>query len=83
MSCNAFSVDKGLMDPSEQEAEIKRKMNAISKESILLIDSSKFARMAPITTCLIDVFSTIISDKCLPDSEVYKIEEKGLKVYRA
>jgi len=82
MSGNAFSVEKGLMDPNEQEAEIKRKMSAMSQESILLIDSSKFTRMAPITTSPIKVFSTIITNKELPGTEALKIENMGLKVYR-
>jgi DeoR family transcriptional regulator, aga operon transcriptional repressor len=82
MSGNAFSVEKGLMDPNEQEAEFKRKMIEVAGESVLLIDSSKFGHMAPITTCSVAAFSTVISDKGLPDSEVNKLEKLNLKVYR-
>jgi DeoR family transcriptional regulator, aga operon transcriptional repressor len=82
MSGNAFSVEKGLMDPNEQEAEFKLKMIEVAQESLLLIDSSKFGRMAPITTCPAKAFSTLVSDRNLPDSEVDKLEKLQFKVYR-
>jgi DeoR family transcriptional regulator, aga operon transcriptional repressor len=82
MSGNAFSIEKGLMDPNEQEAEFKAKMAEVAQESLLLIDSSKFGRMAPITTCPARVFSTIVSDRNLPDSEVDRLKNLRFKVYR-
>ncbi len=82
MSGNAFSVEQGVMDPNEQEAEMKRRMIQKSRESILLIDSTKYARMAPITTCGLASFSTIVSDSKLPEPEVHRIEALGIKLFR-
>jgi DeoR family transcriptional regulator, aga operon transcriptional repressor len=82
MSGNAFTAEKGLMDPNELEAEFKRKMIEVAQESMLMIDSSKFGRMAPITTCTANAFSTVISDRNLSDAEVEKLKRLNMRIYR-
>ena len=41
-SCRGASIDIGLTDPSEEEAELKRVMIQHSKLRVLMLDSSKF-----------------------------------------
>jgi DeoR/GlpR family transcriptional regulator of sugar metabolism len=41
-SCRALSVDKGLTDISEEEAELRSIMMKNTKKAVLLMDSSKF-----------------------------------------
>lgn len=44
-SCIGISLLRGLFDPSEEEARVKRKMIEVSDKKILLCDSSKFDLM--------------------------------------
>ena len=62
MSGNAISVERGLMDPSMEEAAFKKKLIAASEEVILLADNHKFTRLSTYKVCAIDAFDEIITD---------------------
>jgi len=83
LSGNSVSVEKGLMDPIEQEADFKRKMVEVAEKSILLAGHSKFGRIAPFSDCQITAFDTVVSDINLSDEIVKKLENLSIKVYRA
>jgi DeoR family fructose operon transcriptional repressor len=80
LSGNAFSVDRGLMDPNEVEPEFKRKMIEIAQESILMVDHTKFGRIAPFTVCRATAFSTVISDRGLPEEHRQALSGQGIVV---
>ena len=82
LSGKAVTVDKGLMDPVEQEADFKRKMVEVAEKSILLADNSKFGKIAPFSDCPIQSFDTVVSDKNLSDETVEKLEKLNITVYR-
>lgn len=82
LSGNAFSPAKGLMDPNEIEPEFKRRMIAAARESILLVDHTKFDRIAPFTVCPATAFGTIVSDAGLADSHLRALKKLGRAVIR-
>ncbi len=82
LSGNSVSIEIGLTDPAEPEADFKRKIVEISQKSILLSDHTKFGKIALFTDCPITVFKTVVSDKNLPDEFVESLEKLKIKVYR-
>lgn len=82
LSGNSVSIEIGLTDPVEPEADFKRKIVEISQKSILLSDHTKFGKVALFTDCPITEFDTVISDSNLPDDFVHSLENLKIKVYR-
>lgn len=78
VSGNAFDAEAGLTDPNEQEAEIKRAMVAAARHACLLVDATKFGRMAAITTCAAGAFEAIITDGALPAAKAEALRAAGL-----
>ena len=69
----------GISTPNIEEAQLNRLMIEISKEVIIVTDSSKFLRrsfafIAPMT----DV-STVITDSNIPKEELQRLENLGIK----
>lgn len=83
MSGRAVSIGRGLMDPRDDEVEIKRKFLSISNKAYLLADSSKFTLVSSITTCPIDRFAAIISDDLLDPRIAEQIREMGIELILA
>jgi DeoR family fructose operon transcriptional repressor len=62
-SCRAVSMDKGLSDISEEEAELRRLMIKNCKKVVLLCDNSKFDKISFSKICDFDQVDYILSDK--------------------
>ncbi len=62
-SCSSLSMDKGIADPNEEEAKLKRLMIESSEKSILLIDHTKFNSTAFCKIGCIDIVDMVITDK--------------------
>jgi len=80
LAVDGFSVSYGLSTPNVEEAHLNRMMMSISKQVIVVADSSKFhkrsfAFIAPITD--IDV---LITDNGIPVEDQKKLESAGIKV---
>ena len=77
---DGLSVVYGLSTPNVEEAHLNRVMISISKQVIVVADSSKFLKrsfafMAPITA--IDI---LITDDGIPLEDQKKLESAGVKV---
>ena len=80
LAVDGFSVLYGLSTPNVEEAHLNRMMMSISKQVIVVADSSKFLKrsfafIAPITD--IDV---LITDNGIPEEDRKKLEGAGIKV---
>ncbi len=80
LAVDGLSVVHGMSTPNVEEAHLNRVMIAISKQVIVVADSSKFlkrsfAYMAPISA--IDV---LITDNGIPIEDQRKLETAGVKV---
>lgn len=81
MSGQAVSPARGLMDPVEAEAYFKSHLAKASDTVILLADSSKFNKSAPITSCKMSTFSTVISDAGLAPEIRREIEKLNIELH--
>lgn len=81
ISGKCVSIEKGLMDPIEQEADLKNKMVEVAEISILLVDHSKFGKIAPISDCPITAFEAVVSDNALQHDIIEKLKNMNIKVY--
>jgi DeoR family fructose operon transcriptional repressor len=79
LSGNAFSLERGLMDPNELEPAFKRKMIEVAQQSFLLIDHTKLNKIAPFTVCEATVFDAIVTDSGIEDSYRQRLKESGIK----
>jgi DeoR family transcriptional regulator of aga operon len=80
LGVDGFDLDFGISTPSPEEAHLNQIMIEISKEVIVLTDSSKFERrgfafIAPVTK-----INTVVTDKALRPEHKAKLESLGVRV---
>ncbi len=75
-----FSLEAGLSDATEEEAQIKRFMAEAAREVIGIVDSSKWGRAAFATFCRTDELSAVISDGEAPSETVDALRARGIDV---
>ena len=63
ISCKGLSLEKGVLDSNEEEAEIKKAMLTQAEEVALLVDSSKFGQSAFVSLIDLEKVNYIITDK--------------------
>jgi len=80
ISAEAIGLNEGIMDTNEAEASVKRCMIDVAREVTLLVDHSKFAKMAHITVCKLDKVHRIITDDKTDKEIIKKLKEKGIEV---
>lgn len=73
--------DEGCYAAIPAEASMKRTFVAHARETILLVDSSKFSRKAFCLAFPISGVGTIITDSDTPKEIVEKLRERNIKVY--
>lgn len=75
-----LSMDAGLSDAMEEEAQIKRAMVAAAREVYALVDYTKFGRTASATFCRIDRLTGILTDAGAPAEMVAALRQLGIAV---
>jgi DeoR/GlpR family transcriptional regulator of sugar metabolism len=75
-----FSLESGLSDATEDEAQIKRFMAEAAREVIGIVDSSKWGRAAFATFCRTEDMTRIITDDEAPPSTVAELRSRGIDV---
>lgn len=63
ISCKCLSLDQGASDSDEQESEIKKEMIAHANSAILLVDHTKFDKVAFVKVAELEKFDLIVTDK--------------------
>ena len=66
MSCNSWSVEKGVTTPTEEKAGLKQEIIANARRKILLADSSKYGAHSLFNVTPLSRFTDIITDASLP-----------------
>jgi DeoR/GlpR family transcriptional regulator of sugar metabolism len=77
-----FTLESGLADATEEEAQIKRSMVAAAREIIAIVDSTKWERPAFATFCETDQVSRLLTDDRAPEAMVRALESRGIDVQR-
>lgn len=63
ISCKGISMEQGASDSDEQESEIKKAMIAHANKVILLVDHSKFDKVAFVKVANLEQFDLIVTDR--------------------
>jgi DeoR/GlpR family transcriptional regulator of sugar metabolism len=75
-----FTVESGLADATDEEAQIKRSMVAAAREVIAIVDRTKWERAAFATFCPTDQISVVLTDDGAPEPMVRALEGRGVAV---
>ena len=80
ISCKAVNLDGGIYDSHEEEAELKKSMIEHASKTILLVDSSKFDRIAFVHMMDLKRIYMLITDKKPSDKWCDLLKKNGVKV---
>jgi len=80
VSAAGFTVEEGLTETLEEEAQIKRAMVAAAREVYGLIDHSKWGRVASATFCGIDDLTQVLTDDAAPEDMVSSLRSMDIEV---
>jgi DeoR/GlpR family transcriptional regulator of sugar metabolism len=75
-----FTLESGLADATEEEAQIKRSMVTAAREVIAIVDRTKWERAAFATFCPTDKISIVLTDAGAPDAMVRALTGRGVDV---
>jgi DeoR/GlpR family transcriptional regulator of sugar metabolism len=75
-----FTLESGLADATDEEAQIKRSMVTAAREVIAIVDRTKWERAAFATFCPTDKISIILTDEGAPDTMVRALAGRGIDV---
>lgn len=80
LGVDGFDLDFGISTPSPEEAHLNQIMIEISKEVIVLTDSSKFERRGFAFIASLNKINTVVTDKGIRPEHKVKLEGMGVKV---
>lgn len=75
-----FTIESGLADAMDEEAQIKRSMVAAAREVIAIVDHTKWERAAFATFCPTDKISIVLTDDNAPGAMVHALTARGVQV---
>jgi DeoR/GlpR family transcriptional regulator of sugar metabolism len=75
-----FTLESGLSDATDEEAQIKRSMVAAAREVIAIVDHTKWERAAFATFCPIDQVGVVLTDPEAPSDMVEALRTRGVEV---
>ena len=75
-----FTIESGLSDAMEEEAQIKRSMVAAAREVFALVDHTKWGRVASATFCETNQLDGVFTDGEAPPDMVGTLRELGVEV---
>ena len=78
-----FSLESGLSDATEEEAQIKRGMADAAQEVIGIVDSSKWGRSAFATFCRLSDLRAVVADEDAPAPTIAELRSRGIEVHLA
>jgi DeoR/GlpR family transcriptional regulator of sugar metabolism len=83
MGAAGFTLETGLSDATDEEAQIKRLMVGNAREVIAVVDHTKWQRAAFATFCRTDQLTAVISDDQSPAEMVAALRAQGIEVHVA
>ncbi len=75
-----FTLDAGLSDATDEEAQIKRSMVAAARRVIAIVDHTKWQRVAFATFCRTDEIDAVLTDDRAPADMVGELRARGIEV---
>lgn len=83
VSCRGLSRDKGIAEPDEMEAEIKRQMIKSAERIIMVVDHTKFDHKAFVRSYDFSDVDVVITDEPLTKEWEQFFTKKSIKVIKA
>lgn len=83
LGVDAMNVDRGITNSNIEESNIKKAIIEISKEVIVLGDSSKFGKVAFAKICDIDMVDAIVTDSNISEEELLKFRNRDVEIHIA
>ncbi|MEO8111381.1 MAG: transcriptional repressor AgaR [Ginsengibacter sp.] len=80
LGVDGFDLDFGISTPDPEEAHLNQIMIDISKEVIVIADSSKFQRRGFAFIAPVSKINTVVTDKGISPENKNKLERIGVKV---
>jgi DeoR/GlpR family transcriptional regulator of sugar metabolism len=75
-----FTIESGLSDAMEEEAQIKRFMVGAAREVVAIVDHTKWGRASSATFCRTNRITTILTDAAAPHDMVDAVRGLGIDV---
>ncbi len=80
VSCAGMSLERGITTAQSSLAEMVRTVCSRTDEVVLMLDSSKFSKVAPMVIGPVEIINTVITDSKVDNSTKLELENKGIKV---
>ena len=80
LSTDGFDTKQGIFTPNIDEAHLNGIMIEISKEVILVTDSSKFKRKSLAFICGLEKINKVVTDSGIPEDDKKRLEDAGVEV---
>lgn len=80
LAVDGFSMTHGLSTPNAEEAHLNRVMMTISKQVIVVADSTKFHKRSFAFIANTNEIDTLVTDAGIPEEDRKKLETAGIKV---
>jgi len=80
LGVDGIDAQYGISTPNVEEAHLNRVMIEISREVIVVTDSSKFTRRSFAFIAPMDKVHMVITDHSIPDSEKERLENAGVEL---
>jgi len=75
-----FTVESGLSDATDEEAQIKRSMVGAARQVIAIVDHTKWERAAFATFCPTDKIGIVLTDAAAPAGMVAELARRDIDV---
>lgn len=75
-----FTLESGLADATDEEAQIKRAMVAAAREVIAIVDHTKWDKSAFAAFCPTDQLKVVLTDDAAPPEMVRLLVDRGTQV---
>jgi len=75
-----FTIEAGLSDAMEEQAQIKRSMVAAARDVYAVVDHTKWGRVASATFCRTDRLTGVFTDREAPAAMVAALREARIEV---
>jgi DeoR/GlpR family transcriptional regulator of sugar metabolism len=80
MTCNSWSLEKGVTTPTEDKALLKLDIVTNARQKILIADSTKYGKYSFYKACDLDYMSRIITDTHLDEAVQQQIRARNIEL---
>ena len=78
MSCNTWSMEKGVTTPTEDKAGLKQEIIANAQRKVLLADSSKYGAHSLFNVAPLSCFTDVVTDVNLPPNAQAELKAQSV-----